>query len=468
MAQPGTSATPLRVAIVGAGPTGFYAAEHLLKQKELVVEVDLFDRLPTPYGLVRGGVAPDHQKIKTVTKAFDRTAQLPGFRFFGYVALGRDITLDDLRRHYHQLIYTTGAQTDRRLNIPGEDLLGSHAATEFVAWYNGHPDFRDCRFDLSGQRAAVIGVGNVAVDVARILCRTPAELAKTDMADHAIVALANSQIKEVYLIGRRGPAQAAFTTPEVKELGELLDADVLVPPAEAELDPLSRAALAHSQDRATDKKVEILQEFARQEPGGKSRRLIIRFLASPAALIGDEQDRVKTLRLVKNELYLTEAGSLRPRATDIFEELPVDLVFRSVGYRGVPLPGVPFHEKWGVILNEKGRVLHPDAQQPVVGEYTAGWIKRGPSGVIGTNKPDAVETVTCMLEDLARGAILCPAHPEADAIETLVRQRQPNYFSYQDWLRLDELEVSRGQKTGRPRLKFTRIEDMLAALGRKP
>jgi ferredoxin--NADP+ reductase len=466
MSKPGTANTPLRVAIIGAGPSGFYAAEHLFKQKELIVEVDMFDRLPTPFGLVRGAVAPDHQKIKTVTKAFDRTAQQPGFRFFGYVQLGCDLTLEDLRRHYHQIIYTTGAQTDRQMNIPGEDLLGSHAATEFVAWYNGHPDFRDCRFDLSGKRAAVVGVGNVAVDVARILCRIPAELAKTDMADHAIAALAKSNIKEVVVLGRRGPAQAAFTTPEVKELGELADTDVFVLPEEAELDPLSQTALARSKDRSTEKKVEILQEFAHGKPSGKSRKLIIRFLVSPVELIGDDQGRVKAMRLVKNELYATEAGTLRPRATDQFEELPVDLVFRSVGYRGVPLPGVPFHEKWGVILNEKGRVLDPETQKPVVGEYTAGWIKRGPSGVIGTNKPDAVETVTCMLEDLDNGSILNPSQPEAAAIEKLIRQRQPNYFSYQDWLRLDEIEVARGQETGRPRVKFTRIEEMLAALER--
>ena len=306
----------------------------------------------------------------------------------------------------------------------------------------------------------------MAVDVARILCHVPAELAKTDMADHAIDALAKSNIKEVVVLGRRGPAQAAFTTPEVKELGELVDTDVFVLPEEAKLDPLSQIALARSKDRSSEKKVEILQEFAQAKPDGKSRKLIIRFLVSPVELIGDGQGRVKAMRLVKNELYATEAGTLRPRATNQFEELPVDLVFRSVGYRGVPLPGVPFHEKWGVILNEKGRVLDPETQKPVVGEYTAGWIKRGPSGVIGANKPDAVETVTCMLEDLDNGSILNPSQPEAAAIEKLIRQRQPNYFSYQDWLRLDEIEVARGQQTGRPRVKFTRIEEMLAALGR--
>jgi ferredoxin--NADP+ reductase len=466
MPQPGTDLNPLRVAIIGAGPTGFYTAEHLFKQKDLAVEIDMFDRLPTPFGLVRGGVAPDHQKIKSVTKAFDRIATRPDFRFYGYVEFGRDISLQDLQEHYHQIVYTTGAQTDRSLGIPGEELKGSYAATEFVAWYNDHPDYRDCQFDLSQERVAVIGVGNVAVDVARILCHTPAELAKTDMADYALAALSQSRVKEVYILGRRGPAQAAFTNPEIKELGELSDADITALPEEVELDPLSQKMLERSQDRGTMKKVEILQDYAARKPSGKSRLLIARFLVSPVELIGNEAGQVVAMRLVKNELYATEAGTLRPRATDKFEELPVGLVFRSVGYRGVPLPGVPFNEKWGVILNEKGRVLNPDTEEAVVGEYTAGWIKRGPSGVIGTNKPDALETVTCMLEDLSNGQVLTPVHPEVAAAEALIRQRQPNYFSYQDWLRLDEIEVARGQEVGRPRVKFTRVEDMLAALGR--
>ena len=292
MSQPGTTDRPLRVAIIGAGPTGFYAADHLLKQKDRVVEVDLFDRVPTPYGLVRAGVAPDHQKIKSVTAAFDKVAAHPRFRFFGGVELGRDLTGDDLRRHYHQIVYTTGAQTDRRMGIPGEDLKGSHPATEFVAWYNGHPDYRDLHFDLSQERAAVVGVGNVAVDVARILCRSADELAKTDIADYALEALRKSRIREVYLLGRRGPAQAAFTNPEIRELGELADADVSVVPDEVELDPLSRAELEAHPDRATLKKVEILQGYAHRAPTGKSKRLIIRFLVSPVELIGDEDGEV--------------------------------------------------------------------------------------------------------------------------------------------------------------------------------
>ena len=460
----GTAAHPLRVAIVGAGPTGFYAADQLLKQEGLVVEIDMFDRVPTPFGLVRAGVAPDHQKIKAVTAAFDKVASHPRFRFYGCVELGKHVSVEDLRAHYHQIFYSTGAQTDRRMGIPGEDLKGSHPATEFVAWYNGHPDYQDHQFDLSVERAAVVGVGNVAIDVARILCRTPEELAKTDISDQAMAALGRSRIKEVFLLGRRGPAQAAFTNPEIKELGELAGADVIVDPREAELDPLSREALAKAPDRATSKKVEILQSFANHLSSGKPRRLVIRFLVSPVELIGNEAGEVTAIKLVRNELYETQTGTIQPRATDHTEILPVGLVFRSVGYRGVPLPGVPFNDKWGVILNEKGRVLDAVTKQPVVGEYTGGWIKRGPSGVIGTNKPDAAETVACMLEDIASDAVLHPSAPNAAAADALLRSRQPQCISYDDWRHLDRIECERGRAAGRPRLKFTRLDEILAAL----
>jgi ferredoxin--NADP+ reductase len=456
----------LRVAVIGAGPAGFYTAEHLFRQAGLDVEVDLYDRLPTPYGLVRFGVAPDHQKIKNVTAAFDKTAAHPGFRFFGNVELGKDVTLEDLRAHYHQIVYTTGAQTDRRMGIPGEDLRGSHPATDFVAWYNGHPDFREHRFDLSQERVAVVGVGNVAVDVVRILCRTADELAVTDIADDALAALRESRVREVYLLGRRGPAQAAFTNPEIRELGELPGADVTARADEVEPDPLSRAELERSGDRGTLKKVEILREYARRVPAGKPRTLTIRFLVSPVALLADESGGIAGVRLVHNELSATAAGTLQARPTDRFEELPAGLVFRSVGYRGVPIPGVPFHDAWGVILNDKGRVLEPESREPRTGEYAAGWIKRGPTGVIGTNKPDAAETVACMVEDAGRGRLLAPAEPDAAAVLALVRQRQPQWISWADWQRLDALETDRGRATGRPRVKFTRVQEMLAALGR--
>jgi ferredoxin/flavodoxin---NADP+ reductase len=452
---------------VGAGPAGFYVAEHLQRRDDLVIEVDMLDRLPTPYGLVRAGVAPDHQKIKAVTAAFDKTAAHSRFRFFGGVELGKDVSVADLRGLYHQIVYTTGAQTDRRMGIPGEDLPGSHPATEFVAWYNGHPDYRDCQFDLSQERVAVVGVGNVAVDVARILCRTPDELVKTDIAEHALEALRASRVREVYLLGRRGAAQAAFTNPELKELGELEGADLVVAADEVELDALSREGLEKAGDRAGFKKVEILQEYARRAPAGKPRRLVLRFLVSPVALTANEAGAVGGLKLVRNRLVASATGTIQAQATEHVEELAVGLVFRSVGYRGVPLPGVPFDDKWGVVLNEKGRVLDPETKHPRVGEYTAGWIKRGPTGVIGTNKPDALETVTAMLEDAAGGRALAPAESERAAAERLLRQRQPRVIEYADWLRLNALEVERGRAQARPRLKFTRVDEMLTALGNR-
>lgn len=465
MSSLGSAAQPLRVAIIGAGPAGFYAAERLFKETDLVIEVDLFDRLPTPFGLVRNGVAPDHQKIKSVTAAFDRIAANPRFRFFGNVELGRDISVDDLKNYYHQIIYSTGAQTDRPLDIPGDDLIGSHPATEFVAWYNGHPDYRDCVFDLSQESVAVIGVGNVAIDVARILCRTPDELMKTDIADYALEQLRESRVREVHILGRRGPAQAAFSAPEVKELGELADCDTTVPPEEAELDPLSQASLAGA-DRAELRKVEIIQELSHHKPAGKAKQLILRFLVSPVELIGDENGHVKQMRLVHNILYATDAGSLRSKPTDQFETLDVGLVFRSIGYRGVPLPGVPFNDSWGVIPNAGGRVLDPATHEPLLGQYTTGWIKRGPTGVIGTNKPDAAETVDNMIADARAERVLSPTQPTAAAVEALVRDRQPDVVTFADWQRLNALELSRGKEQGRPRVKFTSVADMLAALGK--
>lgn len=464
MTPVGTASQPLRVAIFGSGPAAFYAAEHLFKQKDLVIEVDMFDRLPTPFGLVRGGVAPDHLKIKTVTKVFDNIAANPRFRFFGNVEFGTDLKLTDLREHYHQVLFATGAQTDRRMGIPGEDLKGSHPATEFVAWYNGHPDFRHHEFNLQVERAAVVGIGNVAIDVARLLSLSRQELLESDAADYAVEALSNSKIKVVYLLGRRGPAQAAFTNPEIKEIGDLADCDVVTRADETQLDDLSAASIAG--ERVALKKVEILQGYAVERALTRPKKLNLRFLVSPVELIGDVDGGVQKMRLVKNTLVAGDTGSLSAKATDQFEEIEVGLVFRSVGYRGVPLPDVPFNDRWGVILNQAGRVLDPETKQPRVGEYTSGWIKRGPSGVVGTNKPDSVETVTCMLEDLRAGSILQPSSADAASIEQLVRQRKPDYFSYADWKQLDQLEQERGQAAGRPRLKFTSVAEMKAVLGK--
>ena len=455
----------LKVAIIGSGPSGFYAAEHLQKQKDLDVEIDMYDRLPTPYGLVRGGVAPDHQKIKSVTKVYDRIAAKPGFRFFGNVEFGRDITLDDIKQHYHAVIFAVGAQTDRQLNIPGEDLPGSHAATEFVAWYNAHPDYRDLEFDLSAESVAVIGLGNVAMDVVRILARTHDELYETDIAGYALEKLDNSAVKNIYVLGRRGPAQSAFTNPEIKELGEMLDAEVIVAHEEVVLDEHSRAFIDSSADRTAVRNVEILTGYSEREPAGKKRKIIMRFLVSPVEILGT--DKVEAIKVVKNELYRAENGSLRPRATNESETIPVGLVFRSVGYRGVPLEGVPFYERWGIIPNDKGRVMTDlEDGQPVTGNYVVGWIKRGPSGIIGTNKPDSVETVEMLLEDARAGKLFAPA--EDSDIETLMQKRAIRYVTYADWQLLDELEQKRGAAVGRPRLKFSRVEEMLEALAKSP
>jgi ferredoxin--NADP+ reductase len=459
MSAVGTIDNPLRVAIIGSGPAGFYTVSNFLKHKDLHVEFDMFDRLPTPFGLVRAGVAPDHQKDKSVQRAYDKSAQIPNFRFYGNLEYGSDIHLDDLKKHYHQVMFSTGAPFDRNLGVPGEELDGSFSATEFVAWYNGHPDFADRQFDLTQESVAIVGIGNVAMDVARILCKTYDELAVTDIADHALEALKNSNVKNVYILGRRGPAQAAFTPPEIKEMGEFADADVTVLADEAEVDAATMAQLEESGDKNALKNIGFIQEYAARELEGKSRKLTIRFLVSPTELIG-EDGKVTAIRLVKNELVAGDDGSLRPRATDETEEIPVGMVFRSVGYKGLPLPEIPYHESWGTILNEAGRVVDDNGDQ-VTGLYTAGWIKRGPSGVIGTNKTCAQETVSCMVEDLAAGNIMAPDDASVDGASALVFERQKDAVTYDEWLKINEAEVARGEAQGRPRVKFTNVQDML-------
>src|SRR5215211_691361 len=455
----GTSEQPVRVAIVGSGPAGFYAAGHLLKSKshpDLCVQVDMYDRLPTPWGLVRGGVAPDHPNIKAVSRVYEKTAAHPEFRFYGNVELGRDLSRADLVGRYHAVIYAVGAQTDRRMGIPGEDLPGSWAATEFVAWYNGHPDYRDLEFDLGAERAIVVGNGNVATDVARMLALTRDELAATDVADHALDVLAESSVREIVVLGRRGPAQAAFTNPELLELGEMTDADVFVDPGDVELDPLSKAFIESEAAHATQKKnVDILSGYAGREPLGKRRRIVLRFLVSPVEILGSE--RVEGIRFVRNELVEAEDGSIRPRATDVTEELDCGLVFRSIGYRGTRVPGVPFDEQRCVIPHEQGRI------EGRKGEYTVGWIKRGPTGIIGTNKRDAQETVNALLEDLDSDRLGAPSDPDRDSLDALVAERQPDAVSYAGWQAVDRVEREAGEPHGRPRVKLCSFEELLEA-----
>jgi ferredoxin--NADP+ reductase len=448
----------LRIAIVGAGPAGLYAAGQLLKAGGEGTEVTVIDRLPTPWGLVRAGVAPDNQKIKSVTRVFEKTAKQPGFRYLGGVDVGTDVSHDELLAHHHAVVYSIGSPTDRRLGIPGEDLPGSLSATAFVGWYNAHPDFAELDPDLSPARAVVIGNGNVALDVARILVLGHDELSRTDIADHALEMLERSGVEEVVVLGRRGPAQAAFTNPELLELGDLAEADVIVDPAEAELDDASRAWLeSDAADGTARRNAEIIRGYATREPAHKPRRVVLRFLVSPVEILGDE--RVEGVRVVRNELVPGEDGSLRARATGDEEVLEAGLVLRSVGYQGQPLPGVPFDERTRTIAHELGRVVDPETHEPLPGVYAAGWIKRGPSGVIGTNKKCAQETVDELLADAAAGRLPAPAGG-ADAFAELVAQRVPEAVDYAGWERIDEHERAAGEPLDRPRVKVVAVEEM--------
>jgi ferredoxin--NADP+ reductase len=461
--MPGTPDNPLRVAIVGSGPAGFYAAEHLLKQEDHAVEVDMFDRLPTPYGLVRAGVAPDHPKIKSVIRMYEKTAAREGFRFFGGVDVGADVGVADLAERYHAVIYAYGTATDRHLGIPGEDLPGSHPATEFVNWYNAHPDFADREFDLSCNRVVVIGNGNVAADVARMLALTRDELEETDTADHAIDPMADSGVEEIVVVGRRGPAQAAFTNPEVRELGEMVDADIVIAPDEVELDEVSREYVdSEDCDPTNRRNVEIFTDFSGREPEGKRRRIVMRFLRSPVEIKGD--GRVQSVVLGRNRLQRSEDGRVSAVDTGEREEIECGLVFRSIGYKGVGLDGLPFDEGRGVIPNEDGRVIDPETGEQVPGQYVVGWIKRGPSGVIGTNKKDAQGTVTALLEDIAAGRVPEPAGDASpEAVEALLAERAPDFVTFDAWRAIDGAEVARGEQLGRPRVKFTSLDEMLEA-----
>jgi ferredoxin--NADP+ reductase len=461
MALLGTPDNPLRVAIVGSGPAGFYAAESLFAAPERTVEVDMFDRLPTPFGLVRAGVAPDHPKIKNVIRRYEKTAANEGFRFFGNVEVGRDLNVADLEQRYNAVLYAYGTATDRKLGIPGEDLPGSHPATTFVAWYNAHPDFAGHTFDLTSKRAVVIGNGNVAADVARMLVLPRAELSVTDTADHAIDALAGSGIEEVVVLGRRGPAQAAFTNPEVRELGELTEADIVIDPAEVELDDASREYVESDECDPTHRRnVEIFTEFSQREPEGKPKRVVLRFCCSPVEIKGD--GKVESLVIGRNELYRDESGAIRARDTGEREEIECGLVLRSIGYKGIGLEGIPFDTDRGVIPNVGGRVTELESGEQAAGHYAVGWIKRGPSGVIGTNKKDAQDTVDSLLADLEQGKIP-EREPVEPPIEELLAERAGDHVTYLGWQAIDAAEVAAGEPHGRPRVKFCSIEEMVEA-----
>ncbi|MBI5597285.1 MAG: FAD-dependent oxidoreductase [Elusimicrobia bacterium] len=453
---------PLRVAVIGSGPSGFYAAEALFKDASLKVEVDMIDRLPTPFGLVRGGVAPDHQKIKSVIKVYEKTAADPRLRLFGNVKLGKDITVADLKAHYDAVVYAVGAESDYRMNIPGEDLAGSHAATEFVGWYNSHPDYRDSKFDLSCESVAVVGIGNVAIDVARILAEDPEVLAKTDMAGYAVDALRKSKVKEVIMLGRRGPAQAAFSPAEIEEMGALHSADLVVRADEAELDEESKKDYA-SADINTKKNVDYLIKAAQKGEGTKGRKVRLRLLVSPVELIG-EGGKVAAVRIEKNKLSRDAKGAMRPKGTGQFETLKIGMILRSVGYFGVAIPGVPFDEKKGVIPNDAGRVLAAAGGEKVPGQYVVGWAKRGPSGLIGTNRACSYDTAAKLIEDFKGKPLSDDGLKTAAAAEKLIRSKKSEVVTFTDWKRLDQLELEKGKAAGKIREKFSSVSEAVEAL----
>jgi ferredoxin/flavodoxin---NADP+ reductase len=467
----------LRVAVVGSGPAGLYTAEALVKQSALLptpvaIRVDVLDRLPTPYGLVRYGVAPDHKSIKSVANYLRRVLESPGVTFVGGVHFGTDVTREDLLGAYDAVVYATGAMRDRRLGIPGEELPGSHAATDFVNWYCGHPDMNADAFTLDAESVAVIGVGNVAVDVARILARDPAELEETDIPEPVMGALRDSKVREVHVIGRRGPAHAKFTTKELRELGELPGVHVSADPAELDLDggfdrSGKSAALATSDRRVRGNMVAMAGWGGRGD--GVGRKLRLRFWLRPAEIQESASRTVEGLRLERTRL--SESGAFE--GTGEFETLDAQLILRSVGYQSVPLPGVPFDTRTYTVPNASGRVLS-ETGEPLPGEYVTGWLKRGPTGVIGTNKADAAETVQALLADLAGGPDLTegklprpgllprpqgndlpepedPAGgaPARSALHPVLETRGVTPVSYADWLRISAAE-----------------EDLAAALGR--
>ena len=444
---------PLRAAVVGAGPSGFYTADQLLRAG---FAVDLYDQLPTPFGLVRAGVAPDHPKIKSVTRVYAKTAGHEAFRFFGGVSLGREVSAAGLADRYAVVVYAIGTATDNQLGIPGEHRPGSYPATEFVAWYNGHPHFAERQFDLNGARAVVIGNGNVAIDVARMLVLDPAELAPTDTADHAIDAFGIAGVTEVVLLGRRGPAEAAFTNPELRELGELRRSDVVVDPGQ-----LEGVDLGEQADATKRRNVEILREYSRRPPEGKTHRLEFRFLRSPLEILGrGDHGPVTGIRVGINRLAAGADGRVRAVATGREELIECNLVLRSIGYRGTPLPGIPFDSARGLIRNLAGRVESETG--PVPGQYVVGWIKRGPSGVIGTNKKDAADTVARILEDRDAGELPLPgpALGGPEAIRVWLAEVAPSHSTWAGWEAIDAHESALGEPAGRPRVKLVRLEEL--------
>ncbi len=457
MSKSGGSSVPLSVAIVGSGPSGFYSTEALIKSG-INVEIDLIDRLPAPYGLVRSGVAPDHPKLKQAIEVYKKIAQSNEFNFVGNVTVGRDIEAEELQRTHHAVIYTCGAETDRKLGIPGEELAGSHTATEFVGWYNGHPDYRNLNFDLSHETAVVIGQGNVAADVARILAKSVDELKHTDIAQHALDALASSQVRKIYVVGRRGPAQAKFTSKELKEFLEIENCRPYIDPVELELNSTSLQELDAKEGRGNKRNIEIFRKFAESEDTGKQRTCISTFLKSPIRLQG--VDRLQKVVFEENDLS-GELFKQSAKGTGRTMELECGLLFRSIGYNGVPVPGVPFNDRWGTIPNRAGRITSEQEGAVLPGLYTAGWIKRGPSGIIGTNRACAVESVNALLEDVDQ--LVAEDKPGRNGLYAILERNGVQHINFAQWEKIDAAEIAAGSPKGKPREKFTYYNEMLAA-----
>ncbi|WP_309546705.1 FAD-dependent oxidoreductase [Rhizobium rhizogenes] len=431
------------VAVVGAGPSGFYAAEALLRS-DGDIAVDLFERLPVPYGLVRFGVAPDHPKLKQVTTVFERIAAMPGFRFIGGVEIGVDISIDDLRRSYHAVILATGAALGCEIGLPGENLPGVHQASDFVGWYNGHPDYRDLTFDFGRERAVVIGHGNVALDVARILVKTPDELRHTDIAGHALEVLAESRIREVHLVGRGGPAGTRFSAKELQEFGTLEDCDPGVETGDLGADPFVSPESADPERKIA---IGLLDAFSRRQ-ATKSKRCLFRFHLNPVCFEGDERVRRAVFR------SSVAGGGLKQGVA-----IETNLVFLSVGRRSAPVANVPYDTVRGVHANVGGRVGAEG--EKAVGLYVCGWSKRGPQGTIGTNRACALDTVEKVLADL--GSLPSPSSAAADSLLSSIWQRQGLRLDFEAWRAIDMAEVARGRVFGKPREKFVSVEAMIAA-----
>jgi len=446
----------VHVAIVGAGPSGFFAAGSLLKHTDFDVHVDMLEMLPTPWGLVRSGVAPDHPKIKSVSAVFEKTAAHPRFRFFGNIEVGAKITAEELASRYDAVIYAVGAQSDKPLGIPGDQLSGCIAAVDVVGWYNANPTYQKVSVDLSGERAVVVGNGNVALDVARILGMDPESLHTTDIADRALDSLDHNAIREVVIIGRRGPLQATFTPLELREMGELPGVDVVVDPED--LADITDEQLAAA-PKPTRTNIETLRKFSERPHTEGHRRVVFRFRTSPIELHSDSAGAgvVESITVGRNKL-VEEDGYVVAHDTGERQTLPTHLVVRAIGYRGVPVPGLPFDSRRGVILNEAGRIQGRD------NEYVVGWIKRGPVGVIGTNKSDSQETVDTLLADLATAELRDA--PDVAALEEWLLGHEPHIVSQSDWLTIDSHERATGEPQGRPRVKLETVPDLLAATGR--